>query len=105
MCALNRGDTADETQVLLLVLLQAVFRHIDSVVNGTVAGHRLVLPLKITDAYVLYFRVAFVERAQCSLLRMVQRVNNRLMNESRERQRLVAVQMDDIARGGRVMDS
>src|SRR5207237_4380033 len=103
MSALNRSDAADETQVRMLGLSQAVLREIDAVVNRAQTKHGFLTALEFADAHVMHVGILPVEFAQFRIVSAVQRADNGSFNKTRAGQTLGRLQMNNVAGLRRVL--
>src|SRR6185437_6884814 len=69
----------------------------NSVVNGSAMRHGLERALKVTNCDVVHLREIGVEVAQCLLVRMMDCVDDGLIDKARARESRSVVQVDDVA--------
>src|SRR5437870_1524241 len=96
MRALDGSNTANETQVLLLMFAKAILRQLDSMMNGADARHGLLVALEFTDGNVIHIRIASIEITN-GIMGTMKRVDCRNPDESGAGQPLSCMQMDQVA--------
>src|SRR5690348_12750141 len=104
MRALDGRNAAQKRQVILLSLTTLVLRNINAVMNGLQVRHGFLNPLEIADGDVMDFGEIAVELAQFRYMRMVQRGNERTVDEPRADQAGCIIDMNNIAGTRRVLD-
>src|SRR5437899_13089620 len=75
MSSFNRSDAADETQVGMFGLNQAVLREIDAVMNCAQTRHRLLPALAVADAHIMHIGIMCVEFDQFRIVSAMKRAD------------------------------
>src|SRR5207253_9871097 len=88
---------ADETQVGMFGLSQAVLRENDAVVNRAETRHRLLAALEFADARVMNVGIMRVEYAQFRIVSALKRADHGGVNKTRACQTLRRLQMNNVA--------
>src|SRR5258708_4833691 len=104
MRPLDRRQTPDEAQIMLLLLSQTVLLRQYAVMDGAHLRHGFHGSLKVADRHIVDIRVELIELTETLLVRMMHGVNKWQINQPGGRESWSVIQMDDVAIGSGVSD-
>ena len=95
--SLDRGDSSDETKILLLIFDQPVEAQINAVMDRAQMGQGFLPALRVADADILHVGIPGVVLTQIILVWTVQSQNEWAIHKGRKREPLRRLHMNDIA--------